>query len=90
MGVESKQAFKEVLRRNDNRQLKLAEFLNFSFIYVSPLINKSGPLNVINYRPISDTNTFSKNFKKLKRKQISDYLLKHNIMRNEHFTTSHE
>ena len=53
-------------------QLKLAN--------VTPIFKKDDPLDVINYRPISITNSFSKLFEKILHEQISNYLSKHSIM----------
>ena len=58
-------------------QLKLAN--------VTPIFKKDDPLDVINYRPISITNSFSKLFEKILHEQISNYLSKHSIMNPNQF-----
>ena len=58
-------------------QLKIAN--------VTPIFKKDDPLDVINYRRISITNSFSKLFEKILHEQISNYLSKHSIMNPNQF-----
>ena len=52
---------------------------------VTPLFKKDDPLDVINYRPISITNAFSKIFEKILHEQMSTYLSKHSILNPNQF-----